>query len=77
MSPDVNTEATMTSAEIETVLKSIPGLPDTAVVPVAVAAKHDSVSDRTVRRTYPLIQVSPGRKGVSVRYLRTREKPAA
>jgi hypothetical protein len=67
----------MTSAEIDEALKRLPQLPDTAVVPVAVAAKHDSVSDRTVRRTYPLIQVSPGRKGVSVGYLRTRQKPAA
>jgi hypothetical protein len=67
----------MTSAEIDAILKDIPHLPDTAFVPVAVAAKHDSVSDRTVRRTYPLTQVSPGRKGVSVGYLRNRQKPAA
>jgi hypothetical protein len=67
----------MTSAEIEAALQRIPHLPDTAIVPVAVAAKHDSVSDRTVRRTYPLIQVSPGRKGVPVGYLRTRQKPDA
>jgi hypothetical protein len=64
----------MTDAEIATVLKRIPHLPDTAIVPVAVAAEHDSVSARTVRRTYPLVQVSPGRKGVSVGYLRNRQK---
>jgi hypothetical protein len=62
-------------AKIEA-LKRIPHLPDTAIVPVAVAAEHDSVSARTVRRTYPLVRVSPGRKGVSVGYLRNRHKPA-
>jgi hypothetical protein len=42
------------------------------VVPTAVAAKHDHVSERTVRRNYPLIKLSERRYGVSVGYLRHR-----
>jgi hypothetical protein len=43
-----------------------------------VAAKHDNVSVRTVRRRYPIIKLSPGRYGVSVGYLRHRgEQPTA
>jgi hypothetical protein len=67
----------MTSAEILAALKDMSHFPDSAIVPIAVAAKHDGVSERTVRRTYPLKQISPGRKGVSVGYLRTRQKAAA
>jgi hypothetical protein len=69
-------EATV-SPEHLAILTRIPVLPDTAVVPIAVAAVHDSVSERTVRRTYPLVQLSPGRCGVSVGYLRHRGEPKA
>jgi hypothetical protein len=55
------------------ILKQIPDLPGTAMVPVAVAAAHDHVSSRTVRRRYELIQLSPGRMGVRVEFLRTRK----
>jgi hypothetical protein len=59
-------------------LKMIPALPDTAIISVRTAAVHDDVSERTVRDTYPLVQVSPGRHGVTVGYLRGRTaKPAA
>jgi hypothetical protein len=54
------------------ILKRIADLPDSAVVPTAVAAAHDNVSERTVRRNYPLIQLSERRYGVSVGYLRHR-----
>jgi hypothetical protein len=57
----------------EDVLKRFPDLPDSAVVSTAVAAMHDNVSERTVRRNYPLIQLSERRYGVSVGYLRHRE----
>ena len=58
------------------ILKNLDKLPDSAVVPVAVAAMHDSISENTVRRNYPLIRLSEGRQGVSVGYLRHRERKA-
>lgn len=62
----------MTVDRINEILSRISKLPDTAVVPVPVAAAHDNVSERTVRRTYPLVKLSPGRSGVSVKFLRSR-----
>jgi len=67
----------MSPTQIDEALQRLPNLPDTAVVPVPVAAKHDNVSERTVRRNYPLIQLSPGRNGVSVGYLRSRRNATA
>lgn len=67
----------MPRTEIDEILQRIPNLPNTAVVPVAVAAKHDSVSERTVRRCYPLVKLSPNRSGVTVGYLRNRTQPQA
>lgn len=58
-------------------LKKFSDLPDTAVVSIAVAAMHDDVSPKTVRRRYPLVQLSPRRHGVSVGYLRHRGKTVA
>jgi hypothetical protein len=59
-------------------LRMIDILPDTAIVSVKTVAVHDDVSERTVRDTYPLIQISPGRHGVPVGHLRNRvAKPAA
>jgi hypothetical protein len=58
--------------QIQKILQQIPNYPDTAVVPVAVAAAHDHVSERTVRRNYPLKQLSERRHGVTVGYLRHR-----
>jgi hypothetical protein len=57
---------------IKEILKNLDSKPDSAFVPVEVAAEHDGVSSRTVRRTYPLVQLSPGRFGVSVGFLRHR-----
>ncbi len=54
-------------------LKLIPTLPDSAIVSIAVAAMHDDVSEKTVRRRYPLIKISDRRYGVRVGYLRHRE----
>jgi hypothetical protein len=64
----------MSPAQIEEILGRIHKLPDTAIVPVPVAAEHDHVSIRTVRRRYPLVKLSPGRDGVRVGYLRNREQ---
>jgi len=68
----------MSPEHIKKILDSISSLPGTAVVPVGVAAAHDSVSVKTVRRRYPLVQLSPYRQGVTVEYLRSRRAaPAA
>jgi hypothetical protein len=56
----------------EDILKRFANLPDSAVVSTAVAAMHDNVSERTVRRSYPLIKLSGRRYGVNVGYLRHR-----
>lgn len=58
-------------------LKLIPELPDSAFVSIAVAALHDDVSEKTVRRNYPLVKISDGRYGVRVGYLRHRGAAAA
>jgi hypothetical protein len=57
---------------VDEILKNFDKLPDSAVVPTAVAAAHDHVSEWTVRRRYPLIRLSEGRYGVRVSYLRNR-----
>ena len=64
---------------IDEILKRIadPSYPDSAVVPTAVAARHDNVSERTVKRRYPLIQLSERRFGVTVGYLRHRKAQTA
>ena len=59
------------------ILKRFDELPDSAVVPTAVAAKHDNVSERTVIRNYPLIKLTERRHGVSVGYLRHRKAVVA
>ena len=61
----------------EDILKRFADLPDSAVVSTAVAWKHDNVSERTVRRNYPLIKLSERRHGVSVGYLRHRAAQTA
>jgi hypothetical protein len=45
-------------SSLDDILKRFADLPDSAVVPTAVAAMHDNVSERTVRRNYPLIELS-------------------
>ena len=64
-------------SSLDNILKRFADLPDSAVVPTAVAAMHDNVSERTVRRNYPLIQLSERRFGVSVGYLRHRPTQTA
>jgi len=67
----------MSDAEIDKILKRLDGLPDSAVVPIPVAARHDSVSEQTVDRHYPKVRLSPNRWGVSVGFLRHRRTSAA
>jgi len=55
---------------IAEILKHFDSLPDDAVVTTKVASIVHSVSDRTVRREYPCVKLSPNRKGVRVGWLR-------
>ena len=64
-------------SSLDDILKRFADLPDSAVVPAAVAAMHDNVSERTVKRNYPLIKLSERRFGVSVGYLRHRKAQTA
>jgi hypothetical protein len=68
------------NADTAEILKRFDTLPDDAVVPTRVTAIVHGVSERTVRRTYPTVQLSPNRKGQRVGTLRAMargEKPAA
>jgi hypothetical protein len=56
------------------ILKNIALLPDTAVIPLPVAALHEGVSRRTIKRTYPLVKISERREGVPLGYLRRKRK---
>jgi hypothetical protein len=58
------------------ILEQLASLPDTAKVPLPVAALHEGVSVRTIKRNYPLIRISEHREGVSLGYLRHRSKEA-
>jgi hypothetical protein len=65
--------------DIAEILRRFDSLPDDAIVPTRVAAAIHSISARTVRRTYPSVQLSPNRKGLRVGTLRAMsraEKPA-
>jgi hypothetical protein len=52
------------------ILKAFDTLPDDAVVPTRVTALVHGISERTVRRTYPYVQLSPNRKGQRVGTIR-------
>ena len=56
------------------ILKNIPIMPDTAAIPVPVAALHEGVSRRTIKRTYPLVKLSEHREGVLLGYLRHKRE---
>lgn len=60
----------------EQILKNIPLMPDTAVIPVPVAALHEGVSRRTIKRTYPRVKLSEHREGVPLGYLRRKREIA-
>jgi hypothetical protein len=49
-------------------------MPDTAAIPVPVAALHEGVSRRTIKRTYPLVKLSEHREGVLLGYLRRKRE---
>lgn len=59
------------------ILEQITALPNSAVIPIQVAALHEGVSPRTIRRTYPLEKVSANRVGVRLGILRKRAAMSA
>jgi hypothetical protein len=64
---------------IAEVLRQFDSLPDDAVVPTRVTAAVHGISERTVRRRYPAVQLTLNRKGYRVGTLRAMsraEKPA-
>ena len=58
-------------------LKIFDDLPLTAVVPIGVTAAVDGTSEKTVTRTYDLVQVSDRRKGVLKKHIVQRRGAAA
>jgi hypothetical protein len=60
-------------ARIDRYLANIPKLPDSAPVPIPVVAVHDGVTEKTVRDTYPLVNITERLKGVRLGYLRNRK----
>jgi hypothetical protein len=58
------------------ILQNIPDMPDSAAIPVPVAALHEGVSRRTIKRSYPLIKLSQHREGVLLGYLRRKREVA-
>ena len=59
------------------ILESIPLLPDTAAIPLPVAALHEGVSRKTIKRNYPLVKLSEHREGVLLGYLRRKREIVA
>jgi hypothetical protein len=58
------------SPHYQRILEQLPFLPDTAVVPVPVAAIHEGVSVKTIKRNYPRVKMTDRREGVTLGYLR-------
>ena len=67
----------MSPEQIEQAVRRIASLPDSACVPPAVAAAHDGVCEKTVRRLYPTVRIAPNRLGVPVTYLRRNQQQPA
>jgi hypothetical protein len=65
--------------DLAELLRRFDTLPDDAVVPTRVTAAVHGVSERTVRRAYPSVRLSPNRKGQrvgTIRAMSRAEKPA-
>jgi hypothetical protein len=66
------------SPHYQRILEQLSALPDTAVVPLPVAAVHEGVSVKTIKRNYPRVKLTDRREGVLLGYLRRpREQVAA
>jgi hypothetical protein len=69
----------MNPRDFSDLLGRLDTLPDTALVPIPIVAKHDNVSESTVKRNYPLVRISERICGVPMGFLRHRgeaPKPA-
>ena len=65
------------SPHYQQILENIPHLPDSAKIPVPVAALHEGVSRKTIKRNYPLVKLSEHREGVLLGYLRRKPEIVA
>lgn len=61
------------SPHYQKILEQLPVLPDTAKIPVPVAALHEGVHPRTIKRRYRLIKLSEHREAVLLGDLRRQE----
>jgi hypothetical protein len=62
------------SRRILEIIKNFDDLPNDAVVPTSVTAAVHNVSERTVRRRYHSVWLSPGRKGQHVGTIRAMSR---
>ncbi len=68
----------MSPEAIRAELKQMDNKPASAFVAIPVAAAHDGVCEKHVRRHYPLVTLGARKKGVPISYLRNRRpQPAA
>jgi hypothetical protein len=65
------------SPHYQRILEQLDKLPNSATVPLPVAALHEGVSVKTIKRNYPLLNLTEHRQGVSLAYLRRRKEQAA
>jgi hypothetical protein len=59
---------------IAEILKRFDELPDDAIVPASVTAIVHGVSERTVRRNYPSVRLTPNRSGQRVGTIRAMSR---
>jgi hypothetical protein len=55
-------------------LEQLDVLPDTAAVPLPVAALHEGVSVKTIKRNYPRVKLTERREGVLLGFLRRKRE---
>lgn len=68
----------MLSPHHQQILKLLAQLPDSAKIPLAVAAVHEGCSVKTIRRRYPLVKTGNRKQAVPLSFLRHgEEKPTA
>jgi hypothetical protein len=65
------------SSHYQKILEQLSALPDTAVVPLPVAAMHEGVSVKTIKRNYPRVRLTERREGVLLGYLRRQREQVA
>jgi hypothetical protein len=56
------------------ILDNVEKLPDSAPIPLPVAELLAGVCRRTIKRNYPLVQLSPNRQGVLLGHLRRKQE---